>query len=272
MAKFDQYLIVSDLDGTFFGPKCTILENNIEAIQYFVKNGGKFTVATGRDLLAMLKIFPNVETILSCPAILCNGAYFYDFQTKTISHEVSLNKPEFLSVLQMVVNKFPGTGFRISSDIGFLCPNMSKFLAERMVEFMDITKTDSLDHYMDHSWHKCVFVAEPEIITDIGKFLDTLALTDLSVTTSHSTLAEIIPKESGKGKKIKQYENMFPDRKIICVGDNGNDLDMLRVADLAACPENAIDLVKTTSSIHLCHHRDGCIADLIYKLDSSIKE
>ncbi len=272
MGKFDAYLIVSDLDGTFFGPKHEILEKNIKAIEYFVKNGGRFTVATGRDLPAMLNIFPNVGEILSCPAILCNGAYFYDFQSKVLSDEVTLDKEEFLSVLQLIKKEFPGIGFRISSDIGFLCPDMSEFLAERMVEFMDITKTDSLDHFMNHSWHKCVFVAEPETIVKVVKFLGTITFTNIAVTTSHSTLAELIPKKSGKGTKIRQYRNMFPDRTIICVGDNGNDLDMLLVADIAACPENAIDLVKNHSTIHLCHHRDGCIADLIYKLDSSIKE
>ena len=130
MGKFDSYLIVSDLDGTFFGTKCAILQNNIDAIQYFVENGGLFTVATGRDLYAMQRIFPNAASLLSCPAILCNGAYFYDFENKTLSDEVVLNKVEFLSTLKLIQDQFSNLGFRISSDIGFLCPQMTDFLAE----------------------------------------------------------------------------------------------------------------------------------------------
>ena len=32
MKKFEKYMIISDMDGTFFGEKAVILENNLKAI------------------------------------------------------------------------------------------------------------------------------------------------------------------------------------------------------------------------------------------------
>ena len=67
-------MIVSDMDGTFFGEKATILENNLEAIRYFQKNGGVFTFASGRDYKVLAYQFPELTEVASCPAALCNGS------------------------------------------------------------------------------------------------------------------------------------------------------------------------------------------------------
>ena len=46
--KFSDYLLVSDMDATLLDDNHTISEENRQAIDYFIKNGGRFTVATGR--------------------------------------------------------------------------------------------------------------------------------------------------------------------------------------------------------------------------------
>lgn len=52
----------------------------------------------------------------------------------------------------------------------------------------------------------------------------------------------------------------------VAVGDQENDLPMLMAADIAACPANAVDTVKRVCGLHLCHHDEGCIGDLIERL------
>ena len=109
-------------------------------------------------------------------------------------------------------------------------------------------------------------------IPKIEKFLETIDLKTIEVTTSSPTLLELMPKGASKGQALKKLKELYPDRLAICVGDYCNDLDMLKAADIPACPENALDEVKDICKIHLCHHREGCIADLIYKLDSIMKK
>jgi len=109
-------------------------------------------------------------------------------------------------------------------------------------------------------------------IPRVTEILRKIELKNISLTTSSATLLELMPKGASKGQGLKKLKALYPERKAICVGDYTNDLDMLQSADIPACPENALEEVKSICKIHLCHHRDGCIADLIYKLDSSTKE
>ena len=54
----------------------------------------------------------------------------------------------------------------------------------------------------------------------------------------------------------------------VAVGDQENDLPMLLAADMAACPDNAVEAVKAVCDLRLCHHDEGCIADLIGRLET----
>ena len=47
MAKFDNILIATDLDGTLYENQNFIPQINLDKIKYFTDNGGKFTIATG---------------------------------------------------------------------------------------------------------------------------------------------------------------------------------------------------------------------------------
>ena len=272
MKKFEGYVIVSDMDRTFLGEKSALVSKNLQAIDYFSKNGGVFTLATGRCYRVLKYIFPTAANVVSGPAILCNGAYLYDFQKNTTGCACELEKSELIPFLQKVAEKFPDAGYRISCERGYVCPVRTPYLESQLSKFAPIVRFESLDEHMDIPWHKLVFQCDESKISELNTFVKTLSNGTFSFTTSSSTLLEVLPKKASKGQKLRELKEIYPDRKLICVGDYSNDLDMLQAADIAACPENALDEIKAISTIHLCHHRDGCIADLIYKLDSSIKE
>ena len=59
--KFSDYLLVSDMDATLLDDNHTISEENRQAIDYFIKNGGRFTVATGRMVEAVRAYMPNLH-------------------------------------------------------------------------------------------------------------------------------------------------------------------------------------------------------------------
>ena len=66
--KFSDYLLVSDMDATLLDDNHTISEENRQAIDYFIKNGGRFTVATGRMVEAVRAYMPNLH--INAPAVL----------------------------------------------------------------------------------------------------------------------------------------------------------------------------------------------------------
>jgi HAD superfamily hydrolase (TIGR01484 family) len=76
IGKFDGYLLVSDLDGTLLNRASRVPASNARAISYFVKNGGKFSIATGRTELTCLPLVKKLP--INAPLILYNGSLIYD--------------------------------------------------------------------------------------------------------------------------------------------------------------------------------------------------
>ena len=55
MALFSDILLAVDFDRTLTATDSSIPQRNIEAIEYFMAEGGKFASATGRALAAFMK-------------------------------------------------------------------------------------------------------------------------------------------------------------------------------------------------------------------------
>ena len=88
MGKFTGVLLASDFDNTLIyteealrtgAPVPPLPERNREALVYFMAQGGRFAVSTGRALAAFLKYAELVP--MNAPGVVCNGAALYDFQT-----------------------------------------------------------------------------------------------------------------------------------------------------------------------------------------------
>lgn len=275
--SFDSYMILSDMDGTFFGENASVLENNLEAISYFTKNGGLFTFATGRDFKVLGQQYPNLSELVSCPGVLCNGGYLYDFEKQVRIDEICLNKEETLALIKEVDKRVPMASFRISASRGFLCSDKLPlpFTPSAYENLKNIVFQGRIESFANQKWHKLVYSANGHnkdagnFIPAVKEVLASINTEHFDVTTSSPTLLEVLPKGVRKSRGVALLKNRFPERTIICVGDYENDRDMLLAADIPACPANALESIKRISKIHLCHHRDGCIADLIYKLDSS---
>ena len=82
MSLFEGILLISDIDGTLINKNFEIPQRNIDAINYFVENGGHFSLATGRSLEATRPYSKKVN--MSCPAIVFNGGALCDFHNNEI--------------------------------------------------------------------------------------------------------------------------------------------------------------------------------------------
>ena len=75
---YSRYLIVTDLDGTFFGKGARLVERNLAAIERFKAGGGHITAGTGRIPLNIRKGIPTCGELFNAPAVTANGAFIYD--------------------------------------------------------------------------------------------------------------------------------------------------------------------------------------------------
>ena len=65
---FSDVLLTVDYDRTLTAPDSTIPERNLEAIRYFMANGGAFTVNTGRSV-PMIQSFRDIVPV-NAPLLL----------------------------------------------------------------------------------------------------------------------------------------------------------------------------------------------------------
>ena len=169
MEDFSDIVIVTDLDGTFFGKPTCIVERNMTAIDWLKARGGKFTIATGRMHHNMRKPIPNICELVNAPIIACNGALLYDIiNEKTISENI-MDYVSGFDLIKYTIEHFPSVGIRVSFPGGFITtPEMAtgnKLLRSDIEKnTVNAYRVMPLDSWTDFKWYKFVFRGEPEVV------------------------------------------------------------------------------------------------------------
>ena len=152
MGKFTGVLLASDFDNTLLyterarrgmGEIPRVSEGNRKALTYFMENGGKFAIATGRALPAFLKFADQVP--MNAPGVICNGAALYDFETETYLSTVLLDE-SIRARGQEVLDRFPTTAleaYHIDNVIHAVRPNLYTRQHEH-VTHVAVTESPSL--------------------------------------------------------------------------------------------------------------------------------
>ena len=247
MGKFDNILILSDFDGTFAGKNSRMVDRNLEAIEYFKNNGGHFTMSTGR-LPCMLKIvFPTFREVVNYPLILANGSILFDPKTDAILSELFYDGIQARLDIKDVMSKFDVIKFACYTDDGELQSGITP------------------DEAVGNMWRKAnlTYATDVEAIRARDYINETYGDRYACFRSSYS-FTEIVGVESGKGKRIPSLRKLSKtDLTVCCIGDFENDIEMLKMGDVAFCPSNAIEEVKNISDHVVCHHDEGAIADMI---------
>ena len=113
MGIFRDVLITTDYDRTLTAPDSSIPQRNLEAIRYFIENGGAFTVNTGRTIPSFQRMMDKVP--VNAPFLLYNGSAAYDYASKEFlfAHEIKLN---WVEVRQKILDRFPSLWFEFQGE------------------------------------------------------------------------------------------------------------------------------------------------------------
>ena len=197
MGKFDGILFCTDLDGTLLRNDKTVSKENLEAIEYFKREGGYFTFVTGRlpyyvqDIYNIVK--PNVP--FGCD----NGGGLYDkanekyVWTQVISNDV-------FELVDAVAEALPEVGIQVNTFYhAYFCRDN-----DTMQNFREITKLENLvcDYReIKEPMAKFIFGSEKnEEILEIERVLRSHKRADeFDFIRSERALFEILPKGINKG-------------------------------------------------------------------------
>ena len=271
--KFNEYIIVSDLDGTLFNRQQAVPERSVKAIEYFKSNGGTFTVATGRDLRFIDKRFPFVKSLVNAPIVTSNGSRLLDVKTGRLyidlHHSNELLKRVLVDEAQIYEN---ATVEMYGTDkIYVVHPN--EYIYKRFASLSDyVVYLDSIIIPDEDILRVAIIDHNTENIGKISKAIGRVTKSDdVELVFSESFIFEILPHGATKGNAVNELRSIFGQNKIlICAGDWNNDLSQLAVADIPVCPSNANESVRSFCKYTLCDCDEGIIADIVQSIEDGL--
>jgi len=271
MGKFDGYLICSDVDGTLINDDFKIPEVNIEAIQYFQREGGLFTLATGRTPqgahLYINEVNPNA------PIVCQNGAAIYANSIKKYLWTSPLEDFAY-DIIEYAIEKHPGCGVEVLCESGIYYVKENAYTTKHMIdEKFEVIRKDYRE--IKEHWLKVLFADGKEKADNIQKDLSKTPFADkYQLVRSHELYYEVLEKTTNKGKALKKLKEILniDSEKIVAIGDNDNDAQMLLATPNSYAVESASAHAKKCAKHILdVDNNAGAIARLVEILEKKIK-
>lgn len=277
MGKFTGVLLASDFDNTLIyteealragTPVPPLPERNREALSYFMAQGGRFAVSTGRALAAFMKYAELVP--MNAPGIVCNGAALYDFAAGAYLETALLNETA-LERGQAILDRFPAAAveaYHIGNVIHAVHPNEYTRRHEHLTRVAVTEAPSLLDVPLPLG--KLLFEADHETLEDAAALLRERGWDqDYELIFSGRTLLEMTVKGATKGGMIRRLAarlGISMDH-VYCVGDEANDISMLTAAREGFAPANCISSVRECGATLVRDAREGALADVVEILD-----
>ena len=270
MGKFDGILLMSDLDGTLCdGGK--VSAENCKAIAYFQSEGGLFSIATGRMHYNLEETVKGVYELVNAVGIMCNGTYFYDFCEKKLFMESFMDNAVTSKAIACVLKQGFDGFIRGCDRNGYFVDSVDKRGRELLLGY-GITAFVELPYceWNAENWYKVCFDDRPDALACVERLLREKFPGAFEYNRSRPTLLEIQRNGVNKSTLFEPFKQYYRDKgrelTVYVCGDNENDIEILKKADVAVCPSNAIDDVKAICDRCLCSNNEGVVADLIYSL------
>lgn len=265
MGKFDGVLLASDFDDTLYDTHCRIPPANLEALDYFMKEGGRFSVATGR---AHRTFAPFAHLVpMNAPAVLSNGSAIYDFQADRMLLQTTLD-PQAPQDMAALVEAFPDLGFEAyhGEEIYAFQPNA---VTDAHMRKVGTSYTPCAIADMPTPWTKVIVQQEHARLLPAREWLLTHCPGRYEAIFSNQVYLEVTRHGCNKGGMVARLAQMLSiaPEHIYCVGDNQNDIPMLERSAIPFAPANCAPEVRDWGARILCHCDDGVIAQIVDILD-----
>lgn len=274
MSLFSDVLLTVDFDRTLTAPDSTIPQRNLDAIAYFMENGGAFTVNTGRSIPMYSRLMDTVP--VNAPLLLYNGSAAYDTQAGrfTFTHEIDLDWRETLRRTMELFPENPVELQGVNHHYLFRPNDMWRdFCIHEQCPWAFATLEEELGPFLKFSvYGEIRDVTVAHLYAGTGEEFARMDAVEKRLTEEFghkcvvfraaNRIIDIHAKGVSKARSARQLQKELGRKLLVCVGDGENDVAMLREADYAYCPGDAI--VKDLFP-NVCPCGEGAVADVIYE-------
>ncbi|MCM1053912.1 MAG: HAD family hydrolase [Bacteroides sp.] len=262
--KFENVIIMSDIDGTLVTDEKKLLPRDMEAIDRFREGGGIFTLATGRGY-SMAK--PIAERVgLDVPAVIFNGSAVYDFKEDKFLWHSAL--PESAKqIANELIEAFPDIAIEILCRDRVYVPSINRIEREHLaLENVQpyMCRVDEID---EESWLKMLIAYPPEIIQNIIDFVNSRPdyTSCAHWVRSENHYFEMLPLGVNKGSGFQRLLEIMgrEDAFTVGVGDYNNDIELIDLSSLGVAVGSAQREAKEVADLIVCDNNSGAISEVI---------
>lgn len=277
MKPYENYLIISDLDGTIIPHGGRISAANKAAIATFVAGGGHFGIATGRTPEAAAGYLKDVT--ITAPSIFFNGSMLYDWQRHEILATRALHGPAgrdgktddaiWPRFAAHCLEKFPEACIEVytaeTCNIISNPENDDPRLPHEYYMYRHCPLADVSD-LARSPWLKFFVCDEPSRLKMLEQEADAMGTSSVSNHFySEANYHEFVAQGVSKGSMLAEIRKLpaYRDTKIIALGDYLNDKTLLEQADIGIASGNAHETIKSIADLTGCRAEEDLIVWLL---------
>lgn len=264
---FENWLVVSDIDGTLNNKLRMLPKKNYEAIRKFTEAGGNFTLASGRTVSSLKRNYDRVTP--NQPAVVLNGSGIYDYSKKEMLWRSTIGEDgqKFVrSVICEYSDAFKSLDIGIYFDDYVYIVKNGLFGAGTMLIDKAHYEVTNIDAVPKEGWMKVIFWGFPPTVNSLRRLIDRSNIKEkVNFMASSLWTMEMLAKDTHKGTAIMKLSDMLGIEKshVAAIGDYYNDWDMLKTVGLPACAGQAPKPIHEICKYEACHCNNGCVADLL---------
>ncbi|MGI6129126.1 MAG: Cof-type HAD-IIB family hydrolase [bacterium] len=254
-------LLALDLDGTLLNDDNSISERNRAAIWAARQRQVIVTLSTGRMYSSALRFARELEMVV--PLVTYNGALVKDTAGR-VYRDLPLPLPAARKALEIAneydihVNLFINDQLYVDrDDIWTERYRVSSATTPKMVP--------ALEQVLTAEPNKVLLLGEEKKIVPARDFLEKELAGLAHVTSSHPEFIEIIhpnvSKQSGLEYLLHQFQ--ITPSEVIAIGDNYNDLEMIKFVGLGVAMANAPAAVRAQADYVTGRNSEDGVAQVI---------
>jgi Cof subfamily protein (haloacid dehalogenase superfamily) len=267
-------IMASDLDGTLLKNDMTLSRENQAAIKLFSDMGGTFVVTSGRtyyEIPECVRENPDIRYIT-----YSNGTAVYDKErgcdiiSNRIPNETVNRVLDILADYSVYFSVYyNGISYidaeRLSDGI-FEQHQVNSYYKELLLKSDRVTDYIGFCREAEALEAVVIFFSDDEDLEECKSRLK--CCTGITVTSSIGHNLELCSEKAGKGETLTKLAEMLGVSKeeIIAIGDNSNDMTLLRAAGLAVAVENANEELKGVADVVCGTNEEHAAAYVVNKV------
>ncbi len=261
-------LIAIDLDGTLLRSDHTISEENFQAIQKAKDHGIKIVLASGRPPCSIiryaeeLKLNSNDDYFISF-----NGAMVSEAKSKKIVEYFSIKGSDYKQLYKLGV-EYGFEPYTFDADYCIATKDYYWVQMEHEVNDIGIKILENIDDMPnDEVLSKVMYSSDEDFMDEnIAKIPDNI-YDKYTVVRSSPNFLEFLNKRANKGSAVKVLADKLGINRndIMCMGDRGNDIHMLKYAGIGVAMGNASEETKEAADFVTLSNEENGVAFAINK-------